>query len=101
MPTTRDIFMALYAAVAPVGDHTHIDDLSSVVEVNVPVGATRIMMQSRVKSVRFTLDGTDPTSSLGFILLYEQGHVILPIKGCRLKFIQQTASAEMDYQFLT
>lgn len=45
MPTTRDIFMALYAAVAPVGDHTHIDDLSSVVEVNVPVGATRIMMQ--------------------------------------------------------
>lgn len=89
------------AGYAPVGSHTSIVP-NAVTAINVPGGATGILMQTRTQAVRYTLDGTTPSSTVGFELATTSlDPVYLPLKeGTQLKVISATAGAVFQYQFV-
>jgi hypothetical protein len=88
----------------PVGSHTHNASLGTAVTLTIPNGANAIMMQSTTndKDIRFTIDGTVPTSSNGFVMT---SHIDPPLllrlgDGVVLKVIDDDSGAAIDYQFL-
>ena len=84
-----------------IGTHTQNTSLSSVVSVTVPALANGVIIGAQTKSVFFTLDGTDPTDTKGFILVADQAATLVPVySGQVLKFIEAAASAKLDYQFV-
>lgn len=59
-----------------------------------------IVMQATVsgKNVRYTLDGTTPTASLGFVMVAQDPPVRFPTAGKTFKVIAETAGAALDWQ---
>ena len=57
----RDVFV-----FEPVGAHNDGLDISGVVTITIPTGATKILMQVQTQNARYTLDGTAPSASKGF-----------------------------------
>ena len=52
------------------------------------------------QNVRYTLDGTTPTASKGFLLKAGDPPVIIPItSGMLVKVIEEAASADLQYQW--
>jgi len=84
-----------------VGSHTQNTSLSGVVSVTVPDGATAVLVNARSQAVAMTLDGTAPTATKGLLLEADKGTILIPVqRGQTLKFIEATASAKLDYQFV-
>jgi hypothetical protein len=84
----------------PLGSHTTNSSLSSAVTLTPATGATMLMIQSTGQNVRYTLDGTVPTASVGFRLTPGDGAVILPISPTSVvKVIQEAASGTVGYQW--
>lgn len=84
----------------PVGAHVDGPTLTSAVTLTPPTGATKIMLQALTQNVRFTLDGTTPTASLGFQLKAGDPAVIVQIgNDVTLKVIEETATADLQYQW--
>jgi hypothetical protein len=90
-----------FATITPVGDHTTIADLSSAVTLTPPAGATQVLIQALGQNVRYTVDGTTPTASVGFRMFTDTEPVIIRLaSGEVLKLIQETASATAQYQWM-
>lgn len=91
------------SAFAPIGAHTSNSSLGSVVNLSngIPSGADQLLIQALTQNVRFTLDGTDPTASLGFQLKAGDPPMIIPIgaTGQIIKVIQETAGAVIQFQW--
>jgi hypothetical protein len=89
------------SAFAPVGTHTSNSSLGSVVALTPPPGADQLLIQALTQNVRFTLDGTAPTSSLGFMLKAGDSPVLIPIgaTGQVIKVIEETAGGIIQYQW--
>jgi len=84
----------------PFGAHNSGLTISSATTITVPSGATQLMVQTLTQNVRFTLDGTAPTTSLGFQLKAGDPVLILPVSaGMNIKVIQEAATASLQYQF--
>jgi len=84
-----------------VGAHTQNTSLSSAVSVTAPAAANAVLLNTQSKAVFFTLDGTDPTTTKGLLLEADKGAILIPVYGGQvLKFIEASASAKLDYQFL-
>ena len=84
-----------------VGSHTQNTSLSGVVSVTVPDGANAVLLTARTQNVCYTLDGTAPTASKGLLLKAGDSTVMVPCNpGSTLKFIEETTSAKLDYQFI-
>jgi hypothetical protein len=84
----------------PVGAHHDGLDVSSAEVLTPPVAASKIMLQTITKNIRFTLDGSVPTSSLGFQLATGQLPVIIPIgPDTVFTVIQEAATADLQYQW--
>lgn len=82
-----------------VGSHTTNSSLASAVTLTRPAGANRIMLQAFTQNVRFTLDGTVPTSSAGFRL--DVGtYIVLPFTSTAITVIEESASASIQYQWM-
>lgn len=83
----------------PLGGHGG-GDFSGINELGRPVGATKIMLQSLAQNARFTMDGTDPTATVGFQLLTTAPPIIIPM-GSRatIKIIEEAATAAVQYQW--
>jgi hypothetical protein len=82
----------------PVGDHVDGPDISSAVTLTAPTGATKIMIQAVTQNIRYTLDGTAPTTSVGFLLKADDPAVILPLgNNTTIKVIQVAATADLQY----
>lgn len=74
---------------------------STIRSLTVPATANGVILQADGEDIRFTLDGTDPTTSLGFLL--KNGSLPLRLDvapGVVLKFLQNAASANLQYQFV-
>lgn len=82
-----------------VGAHTQNSTLSSAQSITVPANASKMLVQAYTQNVRYTLDGTTPTASKGFQILYGDCVMIPVASGQVLKFIEEAASASIDYQF--
>lgn len=92
-------------AISPVGAHLTNATLSSAVTLVKPEGANRILLQAFTQNVRFLFTETTstdvPTATKGFRLLANE-RVDLPIPtGTILKLIEETASASIEYQWVS
>lgn len=85
----------------PIGSHTTNASISSAVTISKPAGgAPKILMQACDQNVRFTLDGTAPTTTTGFLLGADDPPVLLYIgDSVTLKVIEETATASFEYQW--
>ncbi len=84
----------------PIGAHNDGLNIATVAELAAPVGANKIMFQALTQNVRFTLDGTDPTTTLGFQLKTGDPPVILTIESrATIKVIEEAATADFQYQW--
>jgi hypothetical protein len=63
----------------PVGAHTRNATLGTVVDLSAtrPAGADKIMIQAEGQNVRYTLDGTTPTVTVGFLLLNGTAAIVI------------------------
>lgn len=79
--------------------HTSNSSLSSAVSITTPMGSEGLLVQALTQNIRFTIDGTTPTSTLGFQLKAGDPPVLIPVApGTVLKFIEETATANLQYQ---
>ncbi len=84
----------------PIGAHSDGLNIAAVVELAAPVGANKIMLQALTQNVRFTLDGTDPTATLGFQLIAGDPLIVLTIESrAAIKVIEEAATADLQYQW--
>lgn len=86
-----------------VGAHNSGLDISSAVQLSPsatynPGKAKKIVIQALTQAVRFTLDGTTPTASIGFQLKAGDPPVTIPLEGVTLKVIEATATASLQFQ---
>jgi len=81
--------------------HTEVTDLSSIRTVNTPKGVSYILVQALTQNIRYTLDGTNPTTSSGFRLTAGNDPLLIPLIATRsvLKFIEETSGAVLEYQY--
>ena len=85
-----------------VGSHTQNSSMSSAVSITVPAGAGQWMVGALTQNVRFTLDGTTPTASKGFQIKAGEPFLLVSVTpGNTIKVIEETATAVLDYQFLS
>jgi hypothetical protein len=98
---TQQELMESAVQYAPVGSHSSGTDISSATTLTKPVGAKQIMIQALTKNVRYTLDSTSPTASVGFQLVAGNSPVIIAVPGNSIKVIQEAATASLQYQWLS
>lgn len=89
-------------SVAVVGAHVHVADLTAKQTLTKPAGATALLAQNTgTANIRYTLDGTDPTAALGFILRNSSfDPVVIPCPGAAIEMIREGAGATLDYQWV-
>ncbi len=83
----------------PEGSHTRNAALSSAVTLTKPSGAGLIILQCETQNVKFTLDGTTPTATVGFLLTAGDPPILVPVAGAAVKVIEVAASASVNYQW--
>lgn len=88
-------------SIIPIGSHTVNNSLSSAATLTKPAGARSLLAQALTQNIRFTLDGTTPTASTGFQLKAGDPPVLIPVVGSTIKFIEETATAVLQYQWST
>ncbi len=81
--------------------HVQLTDLAAVFELTIPNHVAEIKVQSNEQDSRYTLDGTDPSAAFGFVLTASNDPLIIPIVGgrTRIKFIEETSGAVIEYQY--
>ena len=84
----------------PVGSHADGDTISSATALTKPSGAKKLMIQALEQNVRYTLDGTDPTTSKGFVITAGNDPYILFVHpNTTVTVIQEAATADLQYQW--
>lgn len=90
-----------FSTITPVGDHTTEDALDTAVALSPPAGATQVLIQVFDQNVRYTLDGTTPTASVGFVMTPDSDPVIIRVGvGGTITLIEETAGASVQYQWM-
>lgn len=84
----------------PLGSHNDGLAINTAKTLTPPGGATLLMIQALTQNVRYTLDGTTPTATTGFQLKAGDPAILVPIgSGTTVKVIEETATADLQYQF--
>ncbi len=84
----------------PQGSHTRNTSLSAAVTLTPPAGTDALAIQALTQPIRYTLDGTTPTATVGFKVAAGDSDIIPIAAGVTVKVIEETASAEIQYQWL-
>lgn len=64
-------------------------------------GVTGVLLQTTVQNVWFTMNGTTPSSTVGFTLVAGEPPVLIPItKGTQLKFLRAANGAILQRQYV-
>lgn len=88
----------------PVGAHGQATIGSSVTTLTIPHQANGVLVRaSGSYDIRYTIDGTAPTTSLGFVLANDAENAeFIPVgRNSQLKFIRDEGSdATLEYQFI-
>lgn len=83
----------------PIGSQVAVTSLSGVQVFTIPHYCAGILIQAFTQNVRLTMDGTTPTSTVGFQLKAGDPAVFIPAPpNTVLRFIEETASANIIYQ---
>ena len=69
--------------------------------VTVPKNANAVVLTARTQNVCYTLEGTAPTATKGNLLKAGDSSLLVAVTpGQVLKFVEEAASAKLDYQFI-
>jgi len=83
-------------ALETVGRET-VTGLSAIKTLTVPAGTSHAWVQALTQNVRMTLEGTDPTSSLGIRLTAGDPPIEITGEEARnAEFIEEAASATLE-----
>ena len=85
---------------AAVGAHVSGADISNKITLTKPAGATAILIQAITKDACYTLDGTDPTATSGFVLYAGNDPYIIPVPGTAIEIIEAAATCRLEYQWI-
>ena len=71
-----------------------------VMEINIPRSANCVLIQSNTQNVRYTLSGTDPTITSGFLFTAGATPLLVPLgRNARLKVCAVANGAVLELQF--
>lgn len=86
--------------VDPLGSHNSGLTISSVQTLTPPAGATKLLVQALTQNIRYTIDGSNPSTTSGFQLKAGDPPIIIPL-GNRtiIKVIEESGGASLQYQF--
>lgn len=90
------------APLLPVGSHTSRNDLSAVKVITPPANASVVWLQALTQNVRYKLDGTAATTTVGFQLKAGDAplELLLPTGvNTTITVIEETTTAVLQYQF--
>lgn len=88
-----------FAPYFPIGSHTSNSSLSAAVSITVAANAVGILAQALTQNIRFTIDGTAPTASVGFQLKAGDPPTLIPVSpGKVIRVIEETSGAVLQYQ---
>lgn len=76
--------------------HQQITNLAAAVGITVLPGTERVILQCETQNVRYRDDGTDPTASVGLILVALTMYEFSIAQIARMKFIETAASAKLN-----
>ena len=83
-----------------VGAHTELA-AAAATTISAPAGAKRLLVQALSQNVRYTLDGSTPTTTKGFQMRAGDPPILIPVgANTTVKVIQETATAEVEYQWV-
>ena len=102
IPETQDGKPSEFSMIV-IGSHITVSSatLASKQTYTKPAGATALLAQNTgTKNIRWTLDGTDPTSAIGFVLPYSQMPVLIPCPGSAIERIREADGATLDAQWV-
>ena len=94
-----------FRGVEPIGSHTAGTDISGVVELERPanISPNLLLIQTLDQNIYYTTDGTNPIptgSVVGFLIKADDPVNAIPIgEGTRIKVVQATATAQLQYQW--
>jgi hypothetical protein len=87
-------------AFTPIGAHSDGAVITSATTLTPPAGAGKVLIQALGANVRFTLDGTAPAAGKGFQLRVGEPPLLIGVgAGTTLKVIEETATADLQYQW--
>lgn len=92
--------MADFYEYSPIGAHIRNTSLTSAVTLTKSEGATLVRLQALTQAVRYTLDGTTPSASLGFRLAAGAMEMIRVPSDAVIRVIGEMVGAEIQYQWL-
>lgn len=66
-----------------------------------PTGSEHLMVQTHTQNTYYTLDGTTPSATVGFLLLATLGPIMIHIgAGVTPKFLRAASGAVLQYQWI-
>jgi len=92
--------LRMSSALVPVGAHASLTDLATAQRLSAPAGAGQVLIQALGVDVRYTIDGSTPTISLGFRLIADADPILLRVLGAPVQVIEETSGAEVQYQWI-
>ena len=87
-------------SLSVIGSHSSTLDVSTAKTIIKPAGAAAILVQTITQNVRFTLDGSTPTTTHGFQLATGNIPITIPVPGASIKVIEEAATAVLQYQWV-
>lgn len=85
------------------GSHEQITGLNTVKTPTLPAGCRKALVQAETQNVRYTVDGTTPSSTNGILIIAGQAPVSITVEAGldTIKFIEATASAKLNLLYYT
>lgn len=92
-------YVRINYANTPVGSHGSDATISAATEIAVPAGANAMQLQATGQNVRYTVDGTTPSASVGFVLVADADAVFVPANdGMTIRVIEVSAGGAIQWQ---
>lgn len=97
---TKVAWTSVLSGFKPIGAHVDGADVSSAVALTPPAGARKLLIQTTTQNIRYTLDGTTPTTALGFVMVANDPPLIIVLEdGVTVTLIEEAATADVQYQW--
>lgn len=97
----ENTYYDLAISMRPIGNHTRVADVSSVVTIeNSNAKTLKLWIQVEDQPVRYRVDGSDPTSTVGFLLAASEWIVLTVPSDNSVKLLETTSAAVLQYQWL-
>lgn len=79
--------------------YQQITSLSSATALTIPAGTTLAVIRCETQSVRWRDDGTNPTATVGMLMLAADSPLYYTGQLPLIKFIEATASAKLNISY--